>query len=96
MPDQAIMESSTHQTGRGSKMKFYRWLGWDQVEIDVLTYRTGSPDCLTGSPDNWAEGSDDLIEYEIRDIDGHIVTERYSRSAVEVAIHEHMDRFYSK
>ena len=76
-------------------MKFHRWLNWDQVEIDVLTYQIGSPDCLTGSPDNWAEGSDDLIEYEIRDLDGNLVTDQYDRSAVETAIHAYMDRFYS-
>ena len=76
-------------------MKFYRWLNWDQVEIDVLTYQIGSPDCLTGSPDNWSEGSDDLIEYEIRDLDGNLVTDQYDRSAVETAIHEYIDRFYS-
>ena len=77
-------------------MKFDIELDDDQVEIELLTYQPGSPGCLTGSPDNWSEGAEDIIEYEIRDIDGHIVTDQYDRSAVEVAIHEYMDRFYSK
>ena len=62
-------------------MKFYRWLGWDQVEINVLNYRS--------------EGSDYIIEYEVRDNDGWIATEQYDRLLVETAIHEYMDRFYS-
>ena len=76
-------------------MKFDIELDDDQVEVELLTYQPGSPNCLTGSPDNWAEGLDDLIEYEIRDLDGNLVTDQYDRSAVEIAIHAYMDRFYS-
>ena len=77
-------------------MKFDIELNDDQVEVELLTYQPGSPDCLLGSPDNWSEGAEDIIEYEIRNRNGNLVTERYSRSAVETAIHEYMDRFYSK
>ena len=76
-------------------MKFDIELNDDHVEVELLTYQPGSPDCLTGNPDNWSEGAEDIIEYEIRDLDGDLVTDRYSRSAVETAIHEYMDRFYS-
>ena len=76
-------------------MKFDIELDGDLVEVELLTYQIGSPDYLTGSPDNWSEGSDDLIEYEIRNSNGNLVTEQYSRSAVETAIHIFMDRFYS-
>ena len=77
-------------------MKFFDIeLDGDLVEVELLTYQPGSPDCLTGSPDNWSEGSDYIIEFEIRDNDGWIATEQYDRLLVETAIHEYMDRFYS-
>jgi len=76
-------------------MKFDIELDGDLVEVELLTYQIGSPDCLTGSPDNWSEGAEDIIEYEIRDLDGNLVTDQYDRLLVETAIHMFMDRFYS-
>ena len=74
-------------------MEFDIELDGDLVEVELLTYQLGSPACLTGSPDNWTEGTDDLIEYEIRDLDGNLVTDQYDRLLVKTAIHEYMDRF---